>query len=453
MSMSEAELADEIIGPALAEARQLGLLTAEADLLITLSAVDATLGRPSDIANLDAARATAERAGDYAIVVRAMWNVAVNRYDDGDREGAVRAILEAIEAGERAGLGSTLYVTQCRALHVGACWAAGDVAAARALVEKARRTLPAPQVRQVALGALPMWAACDPAQALDELAELKPDVFPFLAISRLTATSEALSWLERDAAAVAAATEALDTLEVLGDPYQLLGISVSTAALSALAWQAQRARDRGDDTAAAAAVAAGERFLADGRERGAKGRPRQSTMGPEGLAWLARLEAEGARLADGGGAELWRATADAFEGVHVYEVARARLHLAGCLLRDGDRDAARPVLVAAHRTAVELAARPLTEALEGLARRGRIELAGTTSRGAGGGAVLTPRERDVMRLVAQGLTNRQIGERLYISEKTASVHVSNVLAKLDASGRAEAVAVATRRGLLDPDPR
>jgi DNA-binding NarL/FixJ family response regulator len=54
-----------------------------------------------------------------------------------------------------------------------------------------------------------------------------------------------------------------------------------------------------------------------------------------------------------------------------------------------------------------------------------------------------------MRLVAAGLTNRQIGERLYISEKTASVHVSNVLAKLDASGRAEAVAVATRRGLLD----
>ena len=53
-----------------------------------------------------------------------------------------------------------------------------------------------------------------------------------------------------------------------------------------------------------------------------------------------------------------------------------------------------------------------------------------------------------MRLVAQGLTNRAIGERLFISEKTASVHVSNVLTKLDASGRAEAVAIATRDGLL-----
>ncbi|WP_255371873.1 LuxR C-terminal-related transcriptional regulator [Cellulosimicrobium sp. CUA-896] len=52
-------------------------------------------------------------------------------------------------------------------------------------------------------------------------------------------------------------------------------------------------------------------------------------------------------------------------------------------------------------------------------------------------------------LVAQGLTNRQIGERLYISAKTVSVHVSNVLAKLGASGRTEAVSLAHQRGLLE----
>ena len=62
--------------------------------------------------------------------------------------------------------------------------------------------------------------------------------------------------------------------------------------------------------------------------------------------------------------------------------------------------------------------------------------------------VLTRREREVMLLVASGLTNRQIGQRLFISEKTASVHVSNVLAKLGASGRAEAVDIAHRRGLI-----
>jgi DNA-binding NarL/FixJ family response regulator len=54
----------------------------------------------------------------------------------------------------------------------------------------------------------------------------------------------------------------------------------------------------------------------------------------------------------------------------------------------------------------------------------------------------------VLALVAQGLTNRQIGGRLFISEKTASVHVSNILAKLAASGRTEAVAIAAGRGLL-----
>ena len=63
--------------------------------------------------------------------------------------------------------------------------------------------------------------------------------------------------------------------------------------------------------------------------------------------------------------------------------------------------------------------------------------------------MLTDREEEVLLLVAQGLTNRQIGERLFISAKTVSVHVSNVLAKLGASGRAEAVSLAHQRGLLE----
>jgi DNA-binding NarL/FixJ family response regulator len=62
--------------------------------------------------------------------------------------------------------------------------------------------------------------------------------------------------------------------------------------------------------------------------------------------------------------------------------------------------------------------------------------------------VFTPREVEVLALMAQGRTNRQIGAELYISEKTASVHVSNILAKLAAGSRTEAVAVAAQRGLL-----
>ena len=63
-------------------------------------------------------------------------------------------------------------------------------------------------------------------------------------------------------------------------------------------------------------------------------------------------------------------------------------------------------------------------------------------------AVLTPREAEVLGLLALGRTNRQVGTELYISEKTASVHVSNIIAKLGASGRTEAVAIAAQRGLL-----
>jgi DNA-binding CsgD family transcriptional regulator len=89
----------------------------------------------------------------------------------------------------------------------------------------------------------------------------------------------------------------------------------------------------------------------------------------------------------------------------------------------------------------------LRDALDDTARAHRLDL------GAGRAAttVLTPRETEVIHLVADGLTNREIGARLFISEKTASVHVSNLLAKLGASGRAEAVAIAHRRGLLGPN--
>ena len=75
-----------------------------------------------------------------------------------------------------------------------------------------------------------------------------------------------------------------------------------------------------------------------------------------------------------------------------------------------------------------------------------------TSRGAGRAddapATLTEREREVLALLAEGRTNRQIAGQLYISEKTVSVHVSNILAKLGVGRRTEAAAIARRDGLL-----
>ena len=67
-------------------------------------------------------------------------------------------------------------------------------------------------------------------------------------------------------------------------------------------------------------------------------------------------------------------------------------------------------------------------------------------------AALTPRELEVLRLVSEGRSNKEIGEHLFISAKTASVHVSNILAKLEVSGRGEAAALAHRHGVTPQEP-
>ncbi|MGY5122402.1 response regulator transcription factor, partial [Streptomyces sp. 900105755] len=96
-----------------------------------------------------------------------------------------------------------------------------------------------------------------------------------------------------------------------------------------------------------------------------------------------------------------------------------------------------------RETAAALRAAPLLERAEALLRRSAAESSASP---------LTARERDVLRLLALGRSNRQIGEELFITGKTASVHVSNILAKLGAASRTEAVAIAYRERLITPEP-
>jgi DNA-binding NarL/FixJ family response regulator len=120
----------------------------------------------------------------------------------------------------------------------------------------------------------------------------------------------------------------------------------------------------------------------------------------------------------------------------------------------GDRDAAATALGRAHAIAARLGAGWLRAEIESLAARARLTLAGAepaTPEPAEAPADdpfgLTPRERQVLALVAAGRTNREIGEVLFMAEKTASVHVSRILSKLDVRSRTEAAAVAHRLGL------
>jgi DNA-binding CsgD family transcriptional regulator/tetratricopeptide (TPR) repeat protein len=124
------------------------------------------------------------------------------------------------------------------------------------------------------------------------------------------------------------------------------------------------------------------------------------------------------------------------------------------LAAGGSRDEAAALFAAAGAAAVGLGARPLAAAIEQSARRARLPAptATATSEAAtersDGTFGITSREREVLELLARGWTNKQIAEALFISEKTARVHVSHLLTKLAVPTRGAAVDVAHRHGLL-----
>jgi DNA-binding NarL/FixJ family response regulator len=117
------------------------------------------------------------------------------------------------------------------------------------------------------------------------------------------------------------------------------------------------------------------------------------------------------------------------------------------LAASGETANAEIELVPAYQRARSIGAMPLVEQMETLARRARLKLPGMAHVDADAERGLTSREREVLVLVAQGRTNREIGENLFISERTASVHVSNIMAKLGAANRTEAGAKAHALGL------
>lgn len=163
-----------------------------------------------------------------------------------------------------------------------------------------------------------------------------------------------------------------------------------------------------------------------------------------------RAEAAASGLIPPGDPGLWAIAVAEFGYGAVYEQAVCRWLYAESLLATGEPDAlitAAEQLALAAATADRLEARPLREAVGHLARRARVDLPGEPAR-RDAVDLLTDRERAVLELVAQGRTNRQVGSALYIREKTVSVHLSRVMAKLSVNRRAEAVAVAYNRGLL-----
>ncbi|HEX5089361.1 MAG TPA: AAA family ATPase [Nocardioides sp.] len=200
---------------------------------------------------------------------------------------------------------------------------------------------------------------------------------------------------------------------------------------------------------------------ADQRERlldarTAVSRHRSTGAMPQGHAQQLWLSAELARLDEQPAAELWAGSADAWTEVRRrFLSAYARWREAEARLGAGVDAEAVAALRAAHDAARSLGAVRLVDEVETLARWYRIDLLPPASQMPAGDAAgdplaaygLTERERQVLVALAAGRSNREIAEELVISSKTASVHVSNILRKLDVSGRQEAARIAHRLGV------
>ncbi|GMA19734.1 hypothetical protein GCM10025862_17550 [Arsenicicoccus piscis] len=269
------------------------------------------------------------------------------------------------------------------------------------------------------------------------------DVDALVAVLSVGAGAETLARAGRVSEAVALVEAALDRIDDAWGRDRHAGLR-----LGALAAATMAAHASGADQQLRQAMAHLDARIA-AHAAGFRARVPTDEIGPESIAWIARLEAERLRLRHALGEPVdavdlvaaWERACEAFAGwPTVYEGARTRAGLAWALATTGDRESARAAAQLAHETAVRIGAAPLIAELEPLLapaeRRGRDE------------SHLTGREQEVLNLLALGRSNGEIGRTLYISTKTVSVHVSNILAKLGVGNRGEAVAEARSRGLV-----
>ncbi|WP_246169368.1 helix-turn-helix transcriptional regulator [Actinotalea subterranea] len=425
---------------AVEEARRLGDAAVEADALATLAVlVVDDRQRSADL--LTRARQRAHDAGDLVTELRVGFNLAANQYYAGLLDDASRLTEEGLARARAAGLTWSAYGVQLRVFCDLVRYAHGDLTASPPF-----DVAPPPSAANV-LAAVRLYAAVargdtdavERGRALDSHWDRDGQV----ALVAGGCTTDALTWVGRTDEAVDVATAVIEHLGRAWNDYFLGGIWLAALGLAALADGAQADRLAGIDPILK--VRRGDELLERAIRTAERGRPRGGRLGPEGRGWLARARAEHGRLTGRNDPELWHEATVAFAYGYRYEEARSRWRWAESLLEAGDRVAAQAQLAAAATVARAMGARPLETATQALARRGRLDVPGARPSGV---ELLTARESEVLALVAEGLSNRQIGERLFISGKTVSVHVSNVLAKLGASGRTEAVTVAHRRGIL-----
>jgi DNA-binding NarL/FixJ family response regulator/tetratricopeptide (TPR) repeat protein len=433
---------------ALATAKAADSTSDEAKALMILALLELRFGviETARLLLRDAA-ARAATAGNRPLELQAWRDLGILEFDLGNLTAACAALDRAAKLAERSGLawssdGIDSRVQLCMAHYHAGHW---DQAERMAAAADDRR----PAAGSLSTAALYVEVGRGLAGATERLARLGPyrQGVP-VAVLAGGCESDLAHWqgdLDK-ASAIASAT--LANREQAGPTWALSAIWPAALGLGAEASLAERARAADDQARQARSLEVGRDLLKRARAALQQARRHGRQVGPEALAWLARCEAEWTRLEGHSDPEAWRAAVDAFSYGYVYEEARSRWRLAEALLGIGDRQQAAAEARAAYQTAVRLQAEPLREALETLARRGRLEVGAHGEPGNAAG--LTPRELEVLRLLVVGRSNRQIAEDLFISGKTAGVHVTRILAKLGVHSRLQAAARARELGLDRP---
>jgi DNA-binding CsgD family transcriptional regulator len=445
------ELAEE----AVAIACQVGARAEEATARTALGYALVHLGEAdAGLAELEAARRLAAQAGDVILALRAIVNHSDGLLAAGRLDQAAALALDGLDQARRLGLarlnGPILAYNATQALVALGRWDQAERVSRQGLEgtpsDAASATLPlARAALELGLGDL------DAAETrLQAIRQLLPASIPGVqkAGPLFYGLAELKLWrgdLEQAKQLVAEAVPLVAANPREAAPLYALGVRIE-ADRAELARARHPSQPPGDDATAAA--------LLDRLGQAAQG-PAAAGL-PELAAWHATALAERTRQQGPADPAAWATAAAAWERLgQPYRVAYAAFRQAEALSAVGDRDTATTVLRRAAAITGRLDARPLDSEVTALARRARLQLtppARTAAPAAGPPAPaaqlgLTPREAAVLALVAAGHSNRQIAQALFISPNTASVHVSNILAKLGVASRVEAAAIAHRLGL------
>jgi DNA-binding CsgD family transcriptional regulator len=456
MAAGDNDAAREWAEHALATAGKADAPSVEADALVTLGQLS---GRSGDtvaaIGLFTKAFEQAAAARVLGVELRAAYSLAAEHLARGEMTAASKIAHQGVRRADAEGLGLAPFGMDLQHLHFQAHYADGEWDHAQELADG----FPVRVTSQPEAVLSAMALFIDVATGNSVADERHTWLEPFWADMMVTyigrgLLAEQALWRGDTELALAHAQAAISA-----DSWPSHGpsvIRVAAIAVSAHADQAVARRAAGDLDGAAAEVAAAAAMLDLARE-GARypARPK-AVLGPEGRGWLARCRAEYERARGANSPTAWEEVLAAFGPDYVYETARTQWRLAEALAEAGRRDDASAVWRTAAATAAQLCAAPLAAALADLARRARLDAGPGGHAGHGyrnghdsGGVTgsLTDREREVLRLLARGRSNREIGAELFITTKTASVHVSNILAKLGAASRTEAAAIAHREGL------